>query len=78
MNRNCGSCRFWDSSVPMIRGDSMDTGACRRALPTRDERNGAANWPLSLWEDWCIHYRPEADPLRPMTHPSDPDDDILF
>lgn len=80
MRGHCGICRFWDISISR-REAPMDTGACRRALPTRDERNGAANWPLSLYEDWCSHYRPDADqdPLRPMMRfQSEQDDDMLF
>lgn len=79
MIRKCGTCRFWDTSVQRGNAERDTTGLCWQGLPTVDDRDGSARWPLPSYDDSCSHYRPDAyhDPLRPMTRPEN-DDDIPF
>lgn len=71
----CDTCRFFDTSTQRGNVEPDTTGACRAVLPTPDDRDGKARWPVPDFFDWCAHYRPDAsnDPLRRMTHPEDKD-----
>lgn len=56
VDRQCVSCRWWDSSVQLANTQPDTTGACRKNPPVADDRSGSARWPLTDQHDWCSEW----------------------
>jgi len=52
----CEDCKHWDTSCQRMDADRDTTGVCRAVLPTPDDRNGRGCWPITDFDDGCIHH----------------------